>query len=132
MQRKTTQELAPSQHQATPAGQYDVYPAFPLADGKINTGFEALAQLIASKKQLVIDGYVGVFWDDFREKLGAAFDKLGINPQWIDVSSALHEEERINALVAPFLGGDDPIFGTRFTGQLVDFYNTEKLQSIPP
>lgn len=132
MQRKTTQHLAPFQHQPTESGQYDVYPAFGLGDGKISVGFEALAQHLASYSRVVIDGYVGVFWDEFREKLTAAFAEHNITSSWSDVADAMLPEAEINAVVEPFLGGDDPIFGTRFTGTLADFFETDKLSAIQP
>ena len=38
--------------------------------------------------------------------------------------------EEIEALVTPFLGGDDPLFGTRYTGRLQDFFIPEALKSF--
>ncbi len=40
--------------------------------------------------------------------------------------------DEIEALVAPFLGGDDPVFGTRFTGNLSDFFDPQRLTDLRP
>jgi len=42
----------------------------------------------------------------------------------------MKSEAEIHALVEPFLGGDDPIFGTRFTGTLGDFFDEDKLNAV--
>jgi hypothetical protein len=44
----------------------------------------------------------------------------------------LRSESEINRLVQPFLGGDDPLFGTRFTGQLSDFFDIQKFRALRP
>ena len=67
--RKTTQDLLPVGHKPTPVGQYDIYPAFPINDGKIGVGYEALAERIARHERIVIDGFIGVLWEEFRAKL---------------------------------------------------------------
>ena len=132
MLRKTSQELAPIQHQPTPQGQYDIYPAFPIGDNKLLVGFEPLATYLSHYDRVVIDGFGGVFWDQFRETLDRELHQQGITPAWVDVRTAQLPETQIEALVEPFLGGDDPIFGTRFTGSLADFYDSEKLAKLEP
>ncbi len=128
--RKTTQELLPRQADPSEFGQYDIYPAFPLAEGQIATGYRALAEQISGQQQVIIDGYIGIFWDEFCRKLDAELQTLGFKAQWVDVAQALHSAEAIDSLVEPFLGGDDPIFGTRFTGTLGDFFAQEKLRAL--
>ena len=109
----------------TSSGQYDIYPTFP--SGNISVGFDPIAQTIATAMQehsrIVIDGYVGVLWENFQQNLGAALEQQGITPNWVNIQKALKPEETINTLVEPFLGGDDPIFGTRFIGDLADFFD---------
>ena len=61
--RKTTQNLMPRQASASTVGQYGLYPAFPLGEGKMAVGYRALAERIAAHKQVILDGYVGVFWE---------------------------------------------------------------------
>jgi mannose-6-phosphate isomerase class I len=136
--RKTTQDLAPARHTPTPTGQYDIYPGFPIGSGKIEIGYEALAARLlaltrtAAVKQITIDGYGGVLWANFRDQLDSALRKVGITASWHDVASAMRTEAEIDALIVPFLGGDDPIFGTRFGGELRDFFDANKLSEQNP
>ena len=99
-------------------GAYDLYPAFPIGPGNIELGYVALAERLAVERYVVIDGYPGVLWENFRARLDEALARRGVSPAWHPVAEALRPEEEITALVAPFLGGDDPIFGRRFAGTL--------------
>lgn len=130
--RKTTQKLMPGKPPDVPFGSYDLYPAFPIGEHKISTGYRALAEWIATHKQIVLDGYVGVFWDDLQSRLDDELEALGVDAHWVDVAQALQPTKKVEALVEPFLGSDDPIFGTRFTGKLADFFDAEKLRALRP
>ncbi|MEO8376874.1 MAG: class I mannose-6-phosphate isomerase, partial [Candidatus Sumerlaeota bacterium] len=128
--RKTTQHLIPVTHEATTLGTYDIYPGHPLGSGKISIGYDALARRISGESTIILDGYVGIDWEAVRESLCAAFESLGVSASWQNVAQALRPEEEIDELVAPFLGGNDPIFGTRFTGKLADFFDGGKLRAL--
>lgn len=128
--RNTRQFLAPAQHTPVPAGEYEIYPGFPLSAGKIETGFLALARALAGQREIVIDGYIGVFWEHFRERLSEALASLDMRATWQAVDSALRPESEINELIAPFLGGDDPIFGRRWTKSLSDFFDPARLATL--
>ena len=62
--------------------------------------------------------------------LNIELERLGTHAAWFDVAVALRPAAEFDALVAPFLGGDDPLFGTRFTGTLPDFFDPEKLSAL--
>jgi mannose-6-phosphate isomerase class I len=128
--RNTDQFLMPVNKQIPAKGKYDLYPTLKIEDEKIDEGFASLARAVANEKQLIIDGYIGVFFDDFRKKLDAEFRKLGKETQWLSIGEALKSEAEIDQMITPFLGGDDPLFGTRTTLQLSDFYDAGKLQEI--
>lgn len=132
--RKTSQHLAPARPASPPSGIYNIYPAFPAGPGKIGLGYDALAtQLLAAKKDsIIIDGVGDILWQHFFVHLDAAFRRRKIHAKWQSVQAALLPESEINQLIAPFLGGDDPIFGTRFTGTLQDFFDAEKLKHMKP
>jgi mannose-6-phosphate isomerase class I len=128
--RKTTQDLLPVEHKPTPVGQYDIYPAFPINDGKIGVGFEDLADRIARHERIVIDGYIGVMWEEFRAKLDVALQALGKKVHWVDIATALKPPAEIDDLIGTYLGGDDPIFGTRCKFELSEFYSLRKVESL--
>ena len=130
--RKTSQHLLPLKHTPTPEGVYDIYPSFPIGSGLIKHGFDALASQLSEATHVIIDGYVGVFWEDFRERLDRALKKQGVEANWVAVDQALRPQQEIQALVEPFLGGDDPLFGTKFTGTLLDFFDREQLARLQP
>ncbi len=121
--RKTTQELIPQFYKPVPEGQYDLYPGFPIGKHKINTGFTALSEIICSYETIIIDGYVGIFWEQFRDKLGAELIRGGLNAQWISSIDFMRPQHEIDEMLIPCLGGDDPIFGTRYKGSLSDFFD---------
>lgn len=130
--RKTTQALAPAYHTPPPLGQYDLYPGFPLGPGKIGLGYASLAQKLSGQRQVTLDGYGGVLWANVKTRLNATLINLGLRVTWLNIDEALRPEADIDALIAPFLGGDDPLFGCRFTGHLRDFFDPLKLRTLQP
>jgi len=134
--RKTTQHLMPAHVAETGqewvAGQYNIYPTHDLGASQIEAGFDALARRLAGAGSAVIDGFPGVLWADFQERLDTALTALGVTTHWIDVAVAMKPTAEIDALIAPFLGGDDPIFGYRFSGELADFFDATAAQSLQP
>src|SRR5215469_7612562 len=94
--RNTQQFLAPAHHTPIPIGEYEIYPSFPIGEGKIEIGFAALARKLAGQRQVVIDGYIGVFWEHFRACLNAALAVLNIQPTWQAVERAFLPEREIN------------------------------------
>ena len=125
--RKTTQPLLPKHHQPT-SDEYDLYPAYSLGGGKIQHGFPYLASHLIGHSQIVIDGYVGVLWEPFQSQLDRALQSLGVHAEWVSVRQAFRPPKEIDSLLEPFLGGNDPIFGTRFTGTLTDFFDPDFLK----
>jgi mannose-6-phosphate isomerase class I len=130
--RNTTQRLAPAIRPPTTQGQYDVYPAFPIGSSRIALGYDAFAEWVVGHRQVILDGYSGVFWEQLRQRLDAALVRRGIRALWFNVEDALLPECEIEHLVEPFLGRDDPLFGTRFTGHLRDFFDKQRLQALRP
>ncbi|MCX7783620.1 MAG: hypothetical protein N2318_08255, partial [Meiothermus sp.] len=132
MLRRTTQLLAPVERKPLPVGQYDIYPGFPLGSGKIGVGYAALAAELAHQKTVILEGYGGVFWREVRAELDQALGQLGKQTAWYDVAQAYKSVNQLETLLSPFLGGDDPIFGTCFTGQLADFFDPQTLSALRP
>jgi mannose-6-phosphate isomerase class I len=130
--RKTSQELVPLHRPSVAHEQYDIYPAFPIGNGKISAGVDALANALRQHSRVMIDGYIGVCWDDLRDKLDAALATRDIRAFWQDVRGAYLPEAQIDALIAPFMGSSDPVFGTRFSGKLADFFDSSALAALQP
>jgi mannose-6-phosphate isomerase class I len=130
--RNTKQFLMPVNKPPVRPGAYDIYPSHDIGEKKIFSGFESLARRLLSQTTVVIEGYTGVFFEDFQENLNAELQKLGIRTCWTYVKSAFKEETEITRMISPFLGGDDPLFGKRTTLELADFFDHTCLSSLKP
>jgi hypothetical protein len=80
--RKTSQYLLPDVKPVPSEGSYDIYPAFKLEENQISEGFESLAEAILKHKTVIIDGYIGVFYDHYCNKLDEYLKKKGIQTSW--------------------------------------------------
>ncbi|MGL4608073.1 MAG: class I mannose-6-phosphate isomerase [Trueperaceae bacterium] len=129
--RHTQQFVMPTKATAKPT-HYDIYPTFPLEAGSIELGYAALARHLTQHSVIILDGYAGVMWEDFRERLSAALTQQGTRASWTNINQALKAFSDIETLVNPFLGNDDPVFGKRFTGSLQDFFDVKKLNLLQP
>ena len=130
MKRSTTQFLMPYQKSGAVPDSYDIYPSFKLDERQIFTDFEQLAQKIFSQPVVLVDGYVGVYFDVFREKLQQLADRSGIKVNWVNMESALKPEPEIDALIDPFMGEVGSIFGTRATISLTDYFDAKRLKNL--
>lgn len=128
--RKTTQHILPVEKPTTEG--YDIYPVHDLGSGRIFCDYDSLARRIAGCGQVIIDGYAGIRFDDFSRELNRALGALGIAPVWWRADAALLPPGKIDELVAPYLGGDDPLFGFRTPLRLADFFDPERLRAIRP
>lgn len=128
--RKTSQHLIPD---VIPSGEiegYDIYPSLKLEDNLIFNGFESLAVLFIKHRQIIIDGYVGVFYASFREKMEDYFAGRGISTNWTSTSDFLKSPSEVEKLNSPYLGGDDPLFGKLTDLTLEDFFNLQDLCAL--
>jgi predicted NBD/HSP70 family sugar kinase/mannose-6-phosphate isomerase class I len=130
--RKTTQFPAPEKPFSSRPGHYDIYPGFPVGSGKIHDGYESLAARIARHKNIVIDGYMGVFWDQLIENLNKSLLKLNKKVCWFHSDVALKSEDVLNRMIAPYLGEEDSIFGKITDRELRDWFDRDKLLKISP
>lgn len=130
--RNTSQFLIPEKVNHTTKGNYNIYPAFPIGKGKIQEGCTPITKWILKHKTVVIDGYMGVLWDNLISNIHTELVKSGKNIAWIHVDAAAHDEKYINTLVEPYLGGDDPLFGKITDKELIDWLDTDKLNKLQP
>lgn len=122
--------LMPYQKNGNVPEVYDIYPSFKLGDKKVFTDLKLLAMNISSQSIVIIDGYIGVYFESFREKLGKEIAALGIQANWINIEEALKPEEEIDQLIEPFMSEEDSIFGTRATISLQHYFNSLKLKNF--
>jgi predicted NBD/HSP70 family sugar kinase/mannose-6-phosphate isomerase class I len=130
--RKTEQFLAPPKATPTATGQYDIYPAFPLGNNKIQEGIIGLSQWLAEQKNVVLDGYAGVFWEHLVEQIGAEFNRQGKKVRWLHVETAMLSPEKIDKMIRPFMKEADSIFGKITDKQLSDWFEPDKLKRLQP
>lgn len=109
---------------------YEVFPAFRISQGEINRGFHSLAQEISKYRTLVIDGYLGVYWDEFITGLTKALNNIGHDSISFSTAAAFKGAYEVDKLIDPYLGGDDPVFGRLFPGELTAFFDMEKIARI--
>jgi mannose-6-phosphate isomerase class I len=120
--RNSRQFILPEKKPSSAEAGYDIYPSFPLGENKIRRGFDSLAERLADNRIIIIDGYVGVFFEDFRRRLNSSFDDLGKKVSWTSTENFLKPAKMIEKMISPFLGGDDPVFGKRTILELEDFF----------
>jgi len=132
--RNTAQDLMPAQlgRQDLAADEYNIYPAFSMGANKIFSGYESLAEWIIMKKQVVIDGYVGVFWDNVQSALDNYITAQGHSINWIHTADLMKSPAEIDGLVAPFLGADDAVWGTKCNLSLASLFDTSLLKQQVP
>lgn len=131
--RKTTQRLIPIEKNVPVKTDYDIYPDHDLGAGKVSSDYTTLARRLSGCGTVIVEGYVGVDFDRFASELNSAFVSLGIRALWWNVDSALKPSEEIDKLIAPYLGGDDPLFGFRASKlSLEDFFDMAAVKSIVP
>lgn len=118
------------------APNYDLRPSVPLPpghDAEVWTGWDdialRLAASLAGRKRavLAVECYPGVHVDDVLGELGRRLRPAGTR----DSRHAFKAEAVVDALVAPSLGGNDPVFGyLNQTLSLADFLDPAKLADL--
>lgn len=115
-----------------PRGLYDDAPAFSPSAGSFTKGYAALADKIASNvpaglRLLAVDGYHGVDWAAFQKGLADALSDQNLAANWLNMADCLASPEVIESKLAPFLGGDDPLFGKQYPLGIETFFDPENI-----
>ncbi len=132
--RNSSQFLMPVKldHSFAAQGKYNIYPAQALGNNQIFNGYGLLAQWIIQQKTVVVDGFVGVFWDKVQSKLQEYFVNENLNVNWVKTKDFLKPVLAIEKMVQPFLGIDGSVWGTKTALSLNDFYEIENLSGQLP
>ncbi|AOW10276.1 ROK family protein [Flavobacterium gilvum] len=129
--RKTSQALLPVNAVVKNNSDYNIFPSFH-TNSDVFVGFDSLANEIAKQKTVVIDGFGGVIWENFRNHLNLALSQKNINVLWYDIDSCLKPSSEIDEMIKPNMNGDDLVFGKRYSGELSDFFDSQKLNMLQP
>jgi len=130
MKRKTDQYIIPVQKKKKIRKTYDILPTHPVIDGTIGLGYEGLALQLAKENMVILDGYIGVDWEEVILSLVAALKKMGCSVLTYDINTCLKPERDIENMVEPYLGGNDPIFGFKTSLTLQDYFDQKKIKNI--
>ncbi len=122
-------------HARSTPGVYDLFPTFPLPDGQIRAGYDALAGIVAAHiragaRRVAIDGFGGSAWAALRDGLDAALLSETVAVEWRDAAESLLSEAAVLERIDENLGGDDPLFGRLCERDLIEFFEAESLQTL--
>ena len=115
---------------------YDKHPvvAVPNSDGSAVLGWDAIAERLSrglpgtagDRVVVAVECYPGVDEQAIVAALGARLGPVAT----LSTADALLSPERVEALVAPFLGGDDPVFGFLCNLTLPQFFDAGRLATL--
>ncbi|MBC9934472.1 ROK family protein [Chitinophaga qingshengii] len=128
--RRTKQPLLPVSTQ-TDKDTYTIFPSFHTGH-PVEEGYSSLAALLKEDTTVIIDGYDGVLWEQFRSGLHQALQQQQRPVYWYHTGVCLQSPEMITTMLQDYAGTDDPVFGKRFEGNLADFLDAEKLFAVRP
>jgi mannose-6-phosphate isomerase class I len=131
--RKSSQVLMPvNLNQDDIEWAYNIYPVRSLGTNKIFNGYASLVKWIIKQKTVVIDGYAGVFWDGIRSVIDQQIANAGLAINWIDAAAYLKPVSEIDAIVSPFLGEQESVWGTKCLLTLKDLFEDEEFAAQSP
>tara|TARA_Y100001970_G_scaffold276701_1_gene379797 strand:- start:228 stop:2051 length:1824 start_codon:yes stop_codon:yes gene_type:complete len=118
-----------------PRGLYNPEPSFDIDSGKIEKGYEALFCKIKenyqnSSRVFLIDGFNGLDWSQFRKSLNRLFSNDGFEVTWEKIDSYQLPEKNIKNLIEPFLGEDDPLWGSHYPFGMESFFDPLKISKL--
>lgn len=91
---------------------------------KLNDQKRAADESLTARQIICVECYPGVFVEQIKAALGNQLSSAHI----IDVAAYYKHPHEIELFCAPYLGGDDPVFGRMNDLQIEDFFDSDKLQ----
>ncbi len=121
-------------HEMMTESNYDKFPAIDVRDGDCVVGWDAVCERIrnaaeatgAAKQVVVIECYTGVFEGEVLE----AIARLLPDATCHTTRSCFRSPAEVDELVAPFNGGDDPVFGWLSNLRVADFMDPAKVDAL--
>ncbi|MGI8478866.1 MAG: class I mannose-6-phosphate isomerase [Gaiellaceae bacterium] len=104
---------------------YDPNPRYPLVEGEVETGFEALADTVARAcpRTPAIDGPAALSWAVFIAGLDGELRRRDVTPELVDARRFLASWEEIRRRTAVSTLPGDPVFGRIFEGPLANLFD---------
>ncbi|NQX38984.1 Mannose-6-phosphate isomerase, class I [Pedobacter steynii] len=129
--RHTSQPLLPiALDKVSTVKNYEPSPFFSLEGQKIVNGFGALTDWIIEQDTVLIDGYGGVFFKEIQLQIQKELDERGISVKWHQTSDYFKPETELERLTAPFLGGENEVWGRKTDLELKDFFRYDEILAI--
>ncbi|GAA4169503.1 class I mannose-6-phosphate isomerase [Sphingobacterium ginsenosidimutans] len=113
----------------TTSFQYNILPTFPV-QGKLSNSYHELVDHLIEHDIHCIDGFVGINWEIPVAQIQQEFVKRGLTVRFVSMETAFLPESSIQEKVAPYLGGNDPLFGKKAPLQLAAYFDTVKLAAF--
>ena len=129
MKRKTSQYLMPLKKKEVVNNSYNILPSHQIEES-IQAGYQSLVTRLSRERTIILDGYIGVDWNEVISSIIAELKKQDKSYQVYDIKNCLKPEREINSLVVPYLGGDDPIFGYKTELRIQDYFDDAAISNI--
>lgn len=129
--RVSTQPLVPARLTGqTIVDGYNPFPFHPIGDGRIFNGYKKLAKLIINHRNVLIEGYSGIYFDAIREAITQELD--GYTVRWIITADYLKPQAELDELLKPYLGDPEAVWGRKSDLELKDYFDTAAFFTLKP
>ncbi len=115
---------------STEKNDYNPIPYHKLGKGKIHNGFGTLVAWIIEQKNVLIDGYGGIFFNDIQQEVQKKLEENGFSVKWHHTTDYFKSEDEVTEMVKPFLGGEEDVWGFRTELGLKDFFNLDEFLAL--
>jgi len=109
---------------------YNPTPYHKLGKGKVQSGFGSLVAWIIEQKNVLIDGYGGIFFNDIQQEIQRKIEENGFSVKFHLTADYFKSEEDVTEMVKPFLGGAEDVWGFRTELSLKDFFKLDELLAL--
>lgn len=109
---------------------YNPIPYHKLGKGKVYSGFGSLVAWIIEQKDVLIDGYGGVFFNEIQQEVQQKLEENGFSVKWRFTSDYFKSETDVEEMVKPFLGGSEDVWGFKTNLNLKDFFKLDEFLAL--
>jgi mannose-6-phosphate isomerase class I len=104
---------------------YDPEPRYPVVDGEVRLGYDALAAELARRRPgvVAVDGPAALDWETFGASLADALAATGLASRKMDVREFLAPWDEVQRRTATAELPGDPVFARSFEGSLSELYD---------